>query len=118
MAIKIKSEKIVNKPILSLKGGMEAIVFVTGALYEGKTMEGDDKNAPMLLPIRDLSCEKAKTVEQCPEAEIICGTVLQSILDEQYEDDSYIGKAFRIECLKKEGKKYNGYVLHELELEV
>jgi hypothetical protein len=48
------------------------------------------------------------------EMEVIIGAVLKGILDEDYEDDGYVGKTFRIVRFSPEGKRYKTFEVAEL----
>lgn len=106
---RLEGYKIVRKVVVpQLKLCVDEPVFILAdsVLYAGKKLE-DDKDPATLMNVINLS-----TGEQ---ALIVVPTVLASILREEFEGDSYVGKMFRIVLRKVEGKKYHQVELDELE---
>lgn len=108
--MKFTVKKQVVLPQLKLVVGNEYFFKPTSEMYIGKKIE-DDKDPATLMNGVNL-----ETGEECL---IVVPTVLASVLREAYEerDDSYVGKCFRFELVKVNGKKYHQVKVEEIEVQ-
>lgn len=112
---KVKVKKLVTIPVLKLLPDTPVFVQVTGAIYQGKELKkgGEENLKPAdLMNVKDLTTGE--------DMQIVCGEVLKSTLRDEYPNDSYVGKAFRIIKGKKKdkegGRGYFTYSIAEIEL--
>lgn len=112
---KLKVKRQVTLPILKLMPDTPVYVRIDGAIFEGKQLKrGDQENMKPadLMNVTDLVTGESM--------QIVCGEVLKSTLREEYPNDGYVGKAFRITKGKRKdkegGRGYFTYAIAELEL--
>lgn len=91
-------------------------VQLTAAIYQGKTLKGAKLKAdgtPEMEPARLVECVDLTSGSL---SLLIVNAVLEGALNEQYPDQSYIGKYFTIIMRPgPEGKRYKTFELFELE---
>lgn len=110
----VKTKKIVNLPTLSQKNVGSIYVAFLGAMFVGLPMKAvdkkDEKEEPATLAnVVDLMTGKP--------AQIVVPTVQQSVLEENYPGNTYVGKAFKLENHGKlNGKRYNSISIVEIDL--
>jgi len=102
--------KQVTLPILKKVDDVTAYVAITGKIFTGKQVSG--KDAEKMEPAQLANVVNLETGEEC---QIICNSVLKSTLEENYENASYVGKAFAITQYKVAGKRYKNYKISEIE---
>lgn len=108
-----KIKRSITLPLLKFVIGEAVYVKIDDAMFVGKELKGSGDKAKM-EPATLVNCTNLETGEQC---QLIIATVLKSILTEEFEDDSYVGKGFMItKGAKASGKSYNPYTVAELEL--
>lgn len=109
MARTFRKTKNITLPLFKMAGNQPYYFQPTGPMFLGKTID-DQKDAATLLNVIDL--------ETGEEGQIIVGAVLKSILNENYEGDSYVGKGLEIIQHKAgdTGKKYNTYTVAEVDI--
>jgi len=71
----------------------------------------DADGSKTVEPMHIAEVVNLQTGEVC---RLVCHDVLESTLKEAYANDSYVGKAFRIEKTKAPGKKYFNFTIREL----
>ena len=100
----------VTLPLLKPSVDIPVFVKITDKMFQGKEIKTGDKKdmePAMLVNIIDL-----QTGEQC---QMILNKVFESILLEEYADDSYVGLSFAItKKSKREGKRYHGFEITEI----
>lgn len=106
--------KLLTIPVLSLKENDQRCIRFDSVMRIGKAMPVKEGKAPMdPATIADVTDVISGEV-----FELIVPAVLQSVLHENFPDDSYVGKVFELEALpKREGKQYRGIKAHLLEYE-
>jgi hypothetical protein len=104
-------KRAVTLPVLKLTPGEERYLQFITAMKIGKpvaTVVGGKQMEPATIAeVVDL-----QTGEQ---GILICATVLQKELHENYPNDDYVGRAFAITVTKVPEKKYNLYSILEIE---
>lgn len=99
-----KKIKDVTLPFLKLQNEVLYYFKFTGEMYKGKKID-DQKEAATLANVINL-----ETGEKC---QIICPTVLQGILREEYGED-YVGRCFEIVKHRDAGQKYSTFSVAEV----
>lgn len=111
---KFKVAKIVTLPLFKWKNDEERYYQFLEAMYVGKVVdnkskkEGEKKKDPATLA-------KVINLETGEMGQIICGKVLQGILNEDYPEHNYVGKSFAITQYRTPEKDYNYYNIYEIE---
>ena len=109
---KYKSVKKVTLPILKKADGIAVFVEFTGPIFTGKELKGNGKDDQM----EPAELANILNLETGEEMQIICNTVLKGTLEEEYPDQGYVGRKFRILQAKVEGKRYKNYTIEEIEV--
>lgn len=103
--------KLVTIPLLKKEDNTPIYVVITGAIFKGKDMPAAEGKAQMepahIARVIDLSTGEVM--------ETICNSVMKSSLEEEYPNEGYINKAFKIVQVKVEGKRYKNYSIAEIE---
>lgn len=108
-----KIKRAITLPLLKFAIDVPVYVKITEPMFVGKEIKGTGEKAKM-EPATLANCINLETGEQC---QIIIATVLKSIITEEFENESYVGKGFQIiKGAKASGKAYNPYTVAELEL--
>lgn len=105
-----KKIRSVTLPLIKWVNGVEKYFRFDGAAFIGKEVKqtGTKKMEPATLAhVTDL--------ESGEQGQIILATVLRKILDEEYPDNSYVGRSFAITQHRVDGKAYNTYTIEEIE---
>lgn len=109
-AFKIKGHVVL--PLLKWTDNVSKYLKITGPIHVGKEIQekgATKKKEPAhLMEVIDLETGEA--------GEVIVATVLRGILTENFPDETYIGRGFRIMQRKIPGKDYNGFDVDELDL--
>jgi len=108
-----KSVRKVTKSFLRLEVDVDRFVRIDGEIYEGKKLskkEGKDAMEPAhICDITDLTTGEI--------AQLMLPSVLLSVLNEEYPEHSYVGRAFKItKRAKKEGRRYFPVDVEEIEI--
>lgn len=109
-----KKIKNVTLPLKKMAENVPVYVKITSAMFSGKQID-DKKEAATLVNVVDL-----ETGEEC---QIIVATVLKGILNDEYPNDSYVGKGFELIMHKVYDKtdpnklKYNKFTVAEVEVD-
>ena len=112
---KFAKVKTVTVPVLKLMPGQPAYIKVQSAMETSKQIEGKKVGEKAMEPATIMHCIDLQTGE---ETLVIVGKMLQSVINEGYPDNSYVGKSFEVINHGKRGdKKYNAYSLVEIEIE-
>lgn len=118
-AFKYKVKRIVTLPLLKLREGMTVAVRFEGAAFTGKVItRGPEANKTKEPPIM----ANVTNLETGELMQIMLGTVLRGILDDDYPEQKYVGLCFVIVVgEKKRGSdgatSYNTYTVTEIEPE-
>lgn len=113
--MEFKRKKLLTRPVLKFVENEPNFVKIEGAIYLGKEMKGDvaadgkkKKEPAHLAEVIDLQTGEL--------AQIIVSAVVLSVLNENYPDNSYVGKCFSITKKgKTPGKQYFGYNVEEID---
>ena len=102
-------------PLLKMRSGEAIYVKPTGPHFTGKDIDkGETDPAKKRAPAELCNVIDLTTGE---EVQIIVSAVLASVWEDEYPDDSYVGKGFKIiKGVKAEGKSYYSYSVDEVEL--
>lgn len=112
-APQFKVKRAITLPLLKFVIGEPIYIKIDEPMFVGKELKGSGEKAKM-EPATLVNCTNLETGEQC---QVIVATVLKSILEEEFEDNGYVGKGFMItKGAKASGKSYNPYTVAELEL--
>jgi len=110
---KFTVKKHVTLPLFKWENNKPYYYRFDAAIEQGKPIkekDGESKKEPAYLaPVTNL--------ESGEQGEIILGTVLRGILDEDYPDASYVGKCFELVQKRITGKNYNSYGVTEIEVD-
>ena len=111
--ITFKKVKTVTVPVLKLSPDVPVYIRVEQAMEISKQI--DNKKGQAMEPATIMHCTDLNSDEECL---LIVGKMLQSVIDENFPDQSYVGKCFEVINHGKRGdKKYNAYSLNEIELD-
>lgn len=107
-----KLARRVTVPLLSWKEVDVPIPFTSTGPYiytaEKKTKKGETLPATPMMPVIDLNTGR--------EARLIVGAIMQSLLEDEYPNNSYVNKSFvLLNRGKPEGKRFNDIELVEIE---
>lgn len=102
----------VTLPLLKQEDEKPIYFAVQSKIFQGK--EVAQKKGETVMEPADLM--RIVDLTDGEEKEIIANSVLKSTLTENYEGESYVGKAFRvIRHAKAQGKRYHTYSIAEIE---
>lgn len=112
---KFVKTKVVTVPVLKLMPGAPVYIKVHGKMEKSKQIDSKKVGDKAMEPATIMHCVDLTTGE---ETLVIVGKMLESVINEGYPSDSYVGKCFEIINHGKRGdKKYNAYSLVEIEVE-
>lgn len=110
---RFKVIKKVTKGLIKLKEGEPQYLKIVGPMHLGKKTTGTGDNARM-EPATLLDVVNLATGET--DVQIIVPTVLKSILETDYPEDTFVGKCFMITKLgKRAEKRYSEFEVAEIE---
>lgn len=112
-AARFATKRKLVMPLLKAQTNVPIYIKPTKAHFTGKTMpakEGKKAQEPAeVCNVIDLTTGE--------EVQIIVAAVVQSVWADEYPDDSYVGKGFKItKGVKAAGKQYFQYSVDEIEL--
>jgi hypothetical protein len=100
-------KKVITRPVLKLVVDKPVAFRVDTPLEVGKVVEGDKKPADVFF---------VTNIVNGQECTVVVPAVLKAELEENYPDNSYVGKYFGIVKREKvEGKRYHNYDIVELD---
>lgn len=102
-----KVKKLVAVPLFKLMPDAPIYVKFNEPMFVGKKLD-DKKQAAILIGVTDLQTGQI--------GQIIVGAVLKGLMDDQYPDNSYVGRNFGLILRKRADKKYNTYDVAEIEV--
>ena len=111
--------KSVTRPVLKYDADKPVYVTFQGPitkakpLSKGRSQKDKDGNVieqepPYVADVLNLSTKTDST--------LICNAVLKSSIEEEYGNESYVGKSFRIIKSKLEGRRYFNFDIAEIKL--
>ncbi|MHB1097898.1 MAG: hypothetical protein ACYC3F_17200 [Gemmatimonadaceae bacterium] len=112
-AFSFKVKKHVTLPLFKWENNTPYYYRFDGPIAQGKPIKekaGESKKEPAFLA----SVTNLATGEQ---GEIILGTVLRGILEDDYPEAAYVGKCFELVQKRITGKNYNSYGVTEIEVD-
>lgn len=113
--------KLLTLPLIKLRAGITVYIKPVEPMFQAKPQknakpaEGEaDKKPPTLMHVVDLETGEL--------AQIIPGSILADIFNDDYPNNGYVGKGFRITVGEQKavqgggGKRYNQYTVAEIKL--
>ena len=111
---KFKVKKLVTVPLLKFVIDQPIYVKITSPIFLGKEVKGSGDSSKM----EAAHLANIINLETGEEQQIIIAKVVQGVLDEEYPNQGYVGKAFQLTKLAKgSGKRYNPYTVAELDVD-
>lgn len=110
---KFKVKKHVTLPLFKWENNTPYYYRFDTAIAQGKPIKekaGESKKEPAYLA-------QVTNLQNGEQGEIILGTVLRGILDDDYPEESYVGKCFELVQKRITGKNYNSYGVTEIEVD-
>jgi hypothetical protein len=108
----LTTKKKLTLPIVKFEKDLPRAVKITTAMHVGKQLKGTgdkSKMEPATL------CNVIELDNDNREAQMICASIVKSVLSENYENDSYVGLCFSVtKHNKREGKGYYDYSIDEI----
>ncbi len=101
--------KQITRNVFPQRVGQTLAVTITGKIYEGEKLEGQDKN------MAAANLAECSNLENGKLGLIIVNKVLEAQLNRDYPKDGYVGRSFAITMEEKpEGKRYHQFTVYEL----
>ena len=102
----------VTLPLLKIKVGESYFVTLLAPMFLGKEIAAKATVDAATGEVKSVARQPAYLVHALNlktggKVQFICSTVLRKQLDEEYPDQSYVGKSFRFSIEKIDGKNYN-----------
>lgn len=114
--MEFKTKKLLTIPLLKLAVGATVYVKVTGAMYIGKEIKSKRANANPAAAREPATLINAINLETGEQCQVICSAVVKGVFEDNYPQDSYVGKCFSLLKLERAaGKEYNGFKVVEIE---
>lgn len=108
-------KKVVTVPVLKLMPGVAVYIKVEQVMEVSKQVKQKEVGGKIMDPATIMHCTNLENDEECI---VIIGKALEGSLNDNYPNDSYVGKSFEILNSGKLGdKKYNTYSVTEVEIE-
>jgi len=105
-------KRAVTRAVLKFEVDAPTYIKILTEIITGKELKGTDKKAEM----KPAQICDVINLESGQELTMICGAIVESSLNENYPDKSYVGLCFAItKQAKKEGKRYFPYEISEIE---
>lgn len=114
---------LVTLPLWKWQDGVEKAFRIETPIVLGKAVKdrgpagvkGEEKGGPKGVQMEPAHICNVTNLETGELMQIITGSVLKGNLEDNYPDQSYVGKCFISTQSKIEGKRYKGYSLAEIE---
>lgn len=110
---KYERTKVLTVPVLKVVEEQPIYIKATAPMFVGKQVanaKGDDgqpQKPADILPVINVETGEAM--------QVIVGAALKGLLNDQYPNDGYVGKAFEvIKHAKPPGKRYHNYSVYEI----
>ena len=94
------------KPLYKIRVGIDYAFLFTGRMHVGKKID-DQKEAATLMDVRPVTVGDDQKLYLGEPGQMIVGTVLRRVLDEELAAHAYVGRAFRFKLDKVPEKNYN-----------
>lgn len=113
--------KVLTLPLLKLRAGLTIFIKPTEKMFQAKpqkNVKADSEDANKKPPTL-MHCIDLQTGEQ---VQIIPGSILADIFNDDYPNDTYVGRGFKIVVGEQKavqgggGKRYNQYTVSEIKL--
>lgn len=115
MPFEPKTKKLLTIPLLKLSVGEPRHVKATSAMFIGKEIKSKRANAAPANR-EPATIINAINLEDGSECQVICSAVVKGVFEDNYPNDSYVGKCFTLLKLERAaGKEYNGFKVVEIE---
>lgn len=102
----------VTLPLLKQTDDQPYYIAIVSGIVQGKAV-AQKKGETVMEPAKIMRVVNLQTGQEC---EMIANSVMQSTFEENYPDQSYVGKAFVvIRHAKQAGKRYHTYTVTEIE---
>lgn len=114
--------KLVTLPLFKLKAGSEIFVKILDKAYKATPIKNEAPAKPGEAPKEPPMLVNVLKLDTGELGQIIPGSLLIDILNDQYPNDSYVRKGFWIKVGDQKasagggGKRYNTYTVSEIEL--
>ena len=116
MAFEPKVKKLVTIPMLKLVVNEPRYIKVTSPMFIGKEIKSRRAAATEEKKREPATLVNAVNLEDGSECQVICSAVVKGVFEDNYPDNTYVGKCFSLVKLeRKEGKDYNGFKVSEIE---
>jgi len=114
LADRFKTKRKLVMPLLKFQTNVPVYVKPTGPHFTGKGVDKKKADDKKREPAEICNVIDLTTGE---EVQIIVAAVVQSVWEDEYPKDSYVGKGFKItKGVKAAGKQYFQYSVDEIEL--
>jgi hypothetical protein len=108
-------KKTVTVPILKLMPDQPVYIRAESAMELSKQVAGAKIAGQSMEPATILFCTNLDSDTECL---LIVGTMLKSVIEESYPNQTYVGLCFEVTNHGRRGdRKYNAYSLTEIEVE-
>jgi hypothetical protein len=97
----------VTLPVLKLEKNQTRYLAILGAMHKGKKID-DQKEAATICRAVDMSTGE--------EGQVICPTVMEKELNENYPGETYVGRGFEVTLTRVPDKRYNIVSLAEVSI--
>jgi len=115
--IKYNVVKVVSAPKFELPIDKEMFIKFLGNLHIVQKPEVVDKNGKVTEPASEYPAALVIDLENGVTGELGLTHVLNGVITENYPNNSFVGKTFRVLKSKVEGKRYFSYAFDEIEIE-
>ena len=114
---KIRILKTITVPLWKWADNEEKVFRIEEPIRIGKAMKATaDKDGKPGKEMEPAHVVRVTRLDVGMECEIIVGAVLMGNLEENYPNQSYVGKCFISQQTKAEGKRYRNYSLAEVDI--
>lgn len=103
--------KSVTLPLWKWQDGVTKYFTIDGQMKLGRVVQKAGKDGAKMEPA---TVAPVTRLDNNTKAEIICGAVLKSTLEDTYADHSYVGKSFAVTQSEVPGKRYRAYSVSEI----
>ena len=110
-----KRKKLLTRPVFKWVVGATLHCLIETPMHIGKEIKSRTANADDKKKEPATLCDVINLATGEP-GQIIANAIIKSTLDENYPDNSYVGKCFSItKQARQEGKQYDKFAIEEIE---
>ena len=110
-----KRKKLLTRPVFKWVVGATLHCLIETPMHIGKEIKSRTANADDKKKEPATLCDVINLAAGEP-GQIIANAIIKSTLDENYPDNSYVGKCFSItKQARQEGKQYDKFAIEEIE---